>query len=119
MSGSAVFNVITWKLRLMSKVIVSSPAIVFASCIAARKVQAPVPSLQTPSARLLSAPSPVELTVKKVAALTVGQSIPAGVFPAGQTHQHEQQREGEQRYDEDRAAEDASHELTFQLSTWG
>ena len=40
--------------------------------MAARSVQAPVPSLQMPSAKLLSAPSPVELTVKVVAALATG-----------------------------------------------
>jgi hypothetical protein len=36
--------------------------------MAARSVQLPVPSLHTPSERLASAPSAVELTVKKAAA---------------------------------------------------
>jgi hypothetical protein len=44
----------------------------FACCMAARSVQLPVPSLQTKSPRFESAPSPVELTVKVVAACAPG-----------------------------------------------
>src|ERR1043165_6680196 len=48
----------------MLKEIESVPACAFDSMMAARRVQLPVPSLQTPSPGLLSAPSPVELTTK-------------------------------------------------------
>src|SRR2546421_10261456 len=51
---------------------VSVPGVALACWMAARKVQLPAPSLQTPSAVLLSAPSPVELTVKVVAAYASG-----------------------------------------------
>src|SRR5262249_39618018 len=44
------------------KLIVSAPASAFASWIAARSVQEPVPSLQTPLPGEESPPSPVELT---------------------------------------------------------
>ena len=40
------------------------PLVRFASCMAALRVQLPLPSSQTPSLVLLSAPSPVEFTVK-------------------------------------------------------
>src|SRR5258705_5778552 len=64
-----------------AKVTISAPAPAFACWIAARNVQAPVPSLQTPSAKLLSAPSPVELTVKVVAALAVRSRLHQAVPP--------------------------------------
>jgi hypothetical protein len=48
----------------MLKAMVSVPAAALASMMAARRVQLPVPSSQVSSPGLLSAPSPVEFTVK-------------------------------------------------------
>src|SRR5436305_780594 len=69
MSGSAPVRLIV---PLTEKLIVSAPNVELACWMAARRVQLPLPSLQTPSCMLLSAPSPVELTVNVVAAYAVG-----------------------------------------------
>src|ERR1044072_220046 len=67
MAGRAEAGEMVWTpAPAMLKAMESVPAKAFDSMMAARRVQLPVPSLQKPSPGLLSAPSPVELTVKIV-----------------------------------------------------